>query len=325
MRKSAYYDYPYYSQYTPAPWASTEYLRSYGYPSATPFTNVSIPAIPTQNVLRSGLQLGLLGAASGLGYSTIRSAIKKEKPSLGVGVRDTLLGALIGSTLGVLAARKSNASISKATPGSYIDVSRLIDERLAKSGSADFNKQAVLPLAAALPFLGKAVMTGFGAMGAYGAAQNAYKGVRAAGQGDFRSAAGYGGRAVGDAILSLMGARPVAAALRGIKRLRGVPGVDRLGKALDRGGDINDRLFGPVKSIAGRQIPNTGFGRFAGSALGITRGALVSTVPYAAGDAILARNQRPVPVPNNQGSSSMFSNLLRSVPKPQQPQFRTLI
>jgi hypothetical protein len=305
------------------------YIAAHGYPTNVPKLNTTLPTNPITDPLRAGMQFGLLGAASGLGYSALRTYMKKQKPG-GLGVtRDVALGALIGSLFGTLAAKENQRRYPETPVQSYEDVSRLIDARINK---AAMEKQAI-PIAAALPLLWKALAV----MGAIGAVRSGGKAVGSATKGNWRGAAGHGAAAIGEGLLAATGAGALSGIARTAKGLRTGTALARAGqkapmlaRLLARSGratnaaargagalsKVDKAVWAPVRSM----------GRLGGLG-GQIRGSVATMLPYSVSDRLLRpRVPRPVaPRPQSRAPRAAVAQFLRSVPEPGPIQYRTLV
>lgn len=264
------------------------------------FANVTLPTVPLVDPLKAGMQFGLLGAASGLGYSALRTALGKKKPG-GLGVaRDMLIGTLLGATFGALAAKENKSRFPGTPVGSYSDVARAIDVRLGKQG---MQKQAILPL---VPLL----FAGLSALSAADAVRSGGKTIGALAKGNWRQAAGHGLATLGNAAMAIPGAGSVVRVAKGMKFIR--PLVKPMYKGLNAAARVNKAMYATMPRMAGT------IGGMTAANIGSNR--------------LLNPGAPPVPTPAQgakmlpaAGSAAIGANLLRMVPPPQTPQFRTLL
>lgn len=244
------------------------------------------------DMLRSGIQLGLIGAAAGLGYGAIRSKVlDTAPPSAGDSIRDTLVGALIGSSLGVAGSHTLDRMDLKArsNPRSFVGLSEYMNRRLGnypntiiyqpppklvyrghegyrggevKSGSY-MEKEAIVPL---LLGAGKLGLMAFSAYSAAQAAKHGVKAIGSAAQGNWSDAGGHALRGTGEAVMALPGAGLARTAKFMQPALKASPGLKRV---LGKGMVLDSKIWGPVRRVpAGAQgsmtrkinRPTTGFG-----------------------------------------------------------------
>lgn len=306
--------------YLPYEVAGPNYFNTSGDMFFYPEAQVRIPTVPLTDPLQAGIQFGLLGAASGLGYAALRTHIRNQKPG-GWGVtRDVLLGTLLGSTLGAMAARDNRRRLAPVPVNSFDDVMRLGNRRTnIKQG---MTKQAV-PIPALLPLI-------FGAMGIIGAGTSGYKAIKSYRAGDTRGAMGHGAMAIGEVLLSLVGAGPVkhvgkALRLAGQAEATGrlarmvskVPWLARgAGKVLEYGAGkadtINNYVWNPVRRL----------GRVGGNVAGMIRGNVISQLPSAVGQRILNPGVINSVVPRTRSTTA---DVLRAIPEPAVPDFRLMV
>lgn len=292
--------YPYaYPSYMPPFMNGGEYIRAHGYPTNDQFMDVKIPTAPITDPLKSGVQFGLLGAASGLGFSAIRRA-RDGAPGGWPVVRDAAIGAALGTIFGALAAKENQKRWPTSTANSYSGVARTINATL---GKAAMEKQAILPLL--LPALGLA----FGAWGAYDAARSGGRMIGALGRGQFRQAAGHGLATLGNLAMAIPGAGSAIRVAKGVKMVR--PLVRPMQKGLNMAARANKAMY----ATGGRTAMSLG-GTVAAQSVGQ---GLARSAPNPMSNP-MARPMAPTaPRP------AVGANLLRMVPQPQAPQFRTLV
>ena len=304
-----------------------DYVRAHGYPSDAQMTPpIKVPTAPMSDPLKAGLQFGGLGLGTALAYTGLRTLVTREKPGGWRTARNLAVGGGLGALFGILAARENQKRYGGAPASSYGDVSRQIGSRLM--GKAGMEKSAVLPL---LALLG----TAFTAMGAYGAAKNTGKAVVSGAKGNWRGAGGHALNAVGDALLALPVAGSAVRLARGAKFLR--PVVKPLHRGLNAAQRIGNRMYGMKRTVAvpGQvgKYKSVSDGFLKGTGKMVAVGAL-SGVPYAAGQRLLDAPIDPARAagPLAAGAAARVAQgpgigakLLRMLPEPQAPNFRTMI
>lgn len=200
------------------------------------------PWIDSNNPLKAGLTLGLIGAASGLGFAGINRAIKLQtgnKTPVHV-LRPVLIGAALGSALGLSQGISLKGNQIASTPTNFTDLENMMDQyggyKMSSTKYAGLNliveksamdKQAILPLAFLAPLAMKGLMFATMGMGAYGAVDNARKG-------NWLGAAG-------NAVMALPGIGWLGKGLKGLQM------AGRLGQA--------GKLMEPAVAAAGKWTP----------------------------------------------------------------------
>jgi len=283
------------------------------YLSDTPFqVQPSLTPIHT-NPLTAGVQLGMLGAAAGLGVAGVQRAIRLRTagtipPNV---MRSMLVGSLIGAGLGV-----AGSFAVKPEPRpvkSWYDLSDKINNDLYgmplhKRGSysglshvtdGSLEKQAI-PLA--LPAIGKALIYAMAAAGLYDAGKHGRKAIGAASKGSGKAALGHAGRAALGAVWALPGAGAAGGATKALA----------IGGRLARGGRSIKTLKNTVplwRRIPGirgrvaqtatapgwsRQLAQSGINRVAGSSVGqrIAADPALQRRLYAAGSRMKGIDKR---------------------------------
>jgi len=198
------------------------------------------------NPLSAGLQLGLVGAASGMGYAALRRAINMragDKDPVPV-MKPMLIGALIGGALGMMGsvASQQRGNASYGPYSSWSDLGSSINNNMMyKQQSAAMEKRSAIGIAAILTAL-------FAAMGVYGAQDQGRKSYRAAKAGDKGKAWRHGLAGAGEAVFALpgigwlgkgiqglyRGGKGLQAAARGRKLYQGASALRRVGQASNK-------------------------------------------------------------------------------------------
>lgn len=217
----------------------------------------------TTNPILAGLQFGLLGGAGGIGYSMLKDNLRKKvmAGNYGAVAKPVLIGALIGSVLGVIGANNANKTGPRPPAKTWEEYSRRIGERARSSAPTLFGDtpdvtpyrgMRTVPYGGPYPntwgmrkqqsaemekrgfvVTGALLMTGLsavmGAWGAYEAVQDTRKAITAAKAGNKSKAWRHGGMAVLDSLLAM----PVVGWFG--RGARGVLTGTRLAKAVDKG------------------------------------------------------------------------------------------
>jgi len=271
--------------------------------------------MPATNPLRAGLQVGLLGAASGMGFSALRRGITGVKPGAGGVTRDMLLGALIGASLGAYSANKASKSVQLPPMQSFDDVGDHIQDRIYKSS---MDKQS---LAISLPLI-------FGLMGAAGSLYSGTKAVGAARKGNWRGAAGHGAAAVGEGLMALMGAGPLLRAGRGLQMAARGMRAGRLANVLSKSPTLARAAGATGKAVAhgaGRMrglenlIWRSKAKTVPGRIGGFMQGSVLEQLPTSVGNALL----RPKPKAPASAARMVLDSFVDAPAA--RPQFRTRV
>jgi len=260
-------------------WPHPYYPLKHEYLYATP----PLGAIRS-NPLAAGMQLGMLGAASGLGYAALHRAIRLHagnRQPVSV-VKPLLIGTLIGSALGVVSSLAMGKKQPQPTPRTWYDISDTIHKDIhgfprygqpfsdmpkpwekqnkyhGLTNVVGLEKQAIAITAGLLL---SALFAGMGAVGAAGQGRKAYKafkaGKRKAG---VRHALGAGAEAlmalplVGWAGRGLKGLRIAGKLAKGGKTLKALHQARRVGRVGQFARKIPGvtRMMKPVTMIGGK-------------------------------------------------------------------------
>lgn len=144
--------------------------------------------------LETGFKMGLVGAASGLGFSAIHRAIRLQggnNQPVSV-IKPMLVGSIIGSALGLANSLSARRSTPTSNVTSWPELAQRIEAQYYGGMPMNYekyaglhyivdkqamDKEAIAPLLlAALPMAGKLLMGGLAAYGGYGAVREGMKG-----------------------------------------------------------------------------------------------------------------------------------------------------
>jgi hypothetical protein len=111
------------------------------------FKHSQVPGVPTVsdlpnqdpngefNPINIGLKLGLAGAGAGLGFAALRTLIRRARGQNimpGTSVKDVMIGALIGSTVGMGGAHIANKVNKTMHDNAIKDFEDLVNKRMGK-------------------------------------------------------------------------------------------------------------------------------------------------------------------------------------------------
>ena len=234
------------------------------------------------NPIRDGVQMGIVGAAAGVGVAGIQRALRlRAGNTTPVAVyRPMAIGALIGTALGTLGAYKSQKQLEASQPYPPPETWEDLGGNLERTADPSIgNKYAGLRHITKTAGLGwdiasipLSVVPGVGTALALGdMAGNAGRGVSNLAKGNLRGAAGEGLGMLGNAGLGLLGLLPGGGLLRGAAKgaksinyatraAQGIKGVQAGNKATGRLAGLWNRMAPLTKRVPGKAI--TGLERF---------------------------------------------------------------
>lgn len=111
------------------------------------FKHAQVPGVPTVsslpnrdpdgdfNPINIGLKLGIAGAGAGLGFAALRTLIRRARGQNimpGTSVKDVMIGALIGSTVGMGGATVANKMAEPMPDNVFKDFEDLVNKRMGK-------------------------------------------------------------------------------------------------------------------------------------------------------------------------------------------------
>jgi len=184
------------------------------------------------NPLAAGVQLGMLGAAAGLGVAGVQRALRLKAgnavpPPV---LRSMLIGTLIGGGIGVVGAHTMKPGVTKPPITNWHDLAGKIDQDfngamyktsqyagLRHIADPGFEKEAALPLAALAPLAWKGLMAAMAISGGVGAVRHGGKAISQAASGQGRAALGSTGRALLNAAYAVPMLGGAAKGLRGLQ------------------------------------------------------------------------------------------------------------
>lgn len=123
----------------------------HGYPSQASFRNPIDASQMSSDPLKAGLQMGLVGAAIGMSPSALR-AIMGRNVSGGNTARNVILGAMIGSSLGLLSSTARSKTPTKHKSKNWEDVSKKTQERVNRFNPASSDRPWEKQFSANTPF-----------------------------------------------------------------------------------------------------------------------------------------------------------------------------
>ena len=209
------------------------------------------------NPLAAGVQIGMLGAASGLSYAAVQRAFRmRAGNTVPVSVmRPMLIGTLIGSALGYSGSAwaKSKQSVQpdikdwKGVSDHIRDnvYGGMSKENMSKYAGLNclFEKQAIPVFAlAALPWLARAATLGFGIAGAKGVHDHGKGAVKSFREGSTRQGWRDAGNAALSGAMTIPWLRPVG---KGLQLLRARQATNAGSKLISAGKRLNP-LFAPA-------------------------------------------------------------------------------